>query len=414
MDRKSIKKYIVILLIVAILLMLIIAILNVSHKYANPNNEYIFPITDENIVEKVKSHRLYYSLINIVAKYYGYIGQKNEEAVYKTLDSEYLKNHVIDEVLQKITSEDPIFYAKEIYVQTNDEEYIYYVYGNVKEYLDSKELQDIYLKVYIDNNTEAFAILPINKEEYSNAISGKEKGAFKNIESNEYNTFEYLTISNITMATYIFNNYKQIINTDTQKAYDMLDKEYREKKFNSIQEYEKYLEDRKEINYSVLNKYNILEKDDYIEYTCMDQNGNKFIFKETFVMEYSAMLDDYTIDTQEFIDKYNSVTAQEKVILNIDKFYKSLNDKSYYFAYNFLADGFKNNYFKESEDFRKYMKTSIFEENEISYVSFSEESGLYKYTINIKNKEDETQYIQKTIIMKLGEGTNFELSFNVE
>ena len=55
----------------------------------------------------------------------------------------------------------------------------------------------------------------------------------------------------------------------------------------------------------------------YTEYTCMDQFENYYIFRENKVMDYSIILDNYTIPTEEFIEKYNSVNEQKKVVLNI-------------------------------------------------------------------------------------------------
>ena len=120
------------------------------------------------------------------------------------------------------------------------------------------------------------------------------------------------------------------------------------------------------------------------------------------------MLDTYTIDIEEFIEKYESVNEKEKVILNIQKFINSINDNNYNYAYNCLADSFKNNYFSNVEDFKNYIENNFGNNIDISYIEFDTVAEkYYTYRVNISNR------IQKTFIVQLGEGTDFKLSFDI-
>ena len=51
---------------------------------------------------------------------------------------------------------------------------------------------------------------------------------------------------------------------------------------------------------------------DYTQYVVLDENGRYYIFKESSVMNYSVLLDMYTVELQEFTDKYNSAKGEEK------------------------------------------------------------------------------------------------------
>lgn len=412
MDKNKVRKIILILLIIFIVLLIILLAImpKIEKKYFISDDEYIFPVTDENILAEVEDYKQYFTVTNIIATYYGYIGERNEDAVKSILDNGYFGEHTIQDELKKVESIEPIFYTDKMYVQTNDVQYIYYVHGNLKNYLNDIQSKEIYLEVYLDNSSNSFDILPIDANKYENAVSGKELSTLKEIKSNEYNAFSYVMVSDMTKATTIFNNYKQIISSDIEKAYDMLDEEYREKKFGSIEGYKEFL-NSKQLTYSILKEYNVTEKKDYAQYSCIDQNGNQYIFKETGVMEYTVLLDNYTIVNDEFIQKYNNLSEQQKVALNIEKFIQAINDKSYHYAYNCLADSFKNNYFKEEMDFETYAKENFYADNNVTYNSFEKQGELYTYSVILTDKETGAQK-NKTFIMQLKEGTDFVLSFD--
>ena len=132
-------------------------------------------------------------------------------------------------------------------------------------------------------------------------------------------------------------------------------------------------------------------------------------------MKYTLILDTYTIDIPEFVDRYNSVTNQEKVILNINKFMQSINDGDYKYAYSILADSFKQNNFKTLEEFTNYVKTNFFENNKFDYRKFSGEADTYyTYEVDITDSSNASEEVKtKTFIVLLEDGTDFKISFNV-
>ncbi len=147
------------------------------------------------------------------------------------------------------------------------------------------------------------------------------------------------------------------------------------------------------------------------EYICLDQYGNYYIFTENAIMDYTVILDTYTIDLPEFTEKYDNGTEQQKVALNIDKFMQSINAKDYKYAYGCLADSFKNNYFKTQEEFENYARENFYESNTVGYNEFNTQGDVYTYSVILTDKNTGEQKT-KTFIMRLGEGTNFEMSFN--
>lgn len=164
---------------------------------------------------------------------------------------------------------------------------------------------------------------------------------------------------------------------------------------NKLEKYTaEYLEDKKEYQYS-----------------CIDKNGKYFIIFEKDILDYSIFLDEYTVDIPQFIEKYNNSDIQKKVALNIDKFIKGINDKNYNYSYSVLADSFKKNKYPTISSFESDMKNQIFDNCSVEYSVFSQQGSNYSYRITLKSGEESKSM---NVIMKLGDGTNFEMSFSFE
>lgn len=228
----------------------------------------------------------------------------------------------------------------------------------------------------------------------------------------ECNEIQYISMSIDDLILIYFDDYKTYMLENPEQAYNLLDKEYREKRFGNIDGYKTYIANNKEmISNNSLESYKISVDDEKSQYICLDQYGNYYIFTENAIMDYTVILDTYTIDLPEFTEKYNSATDQQKVALNIDKFMQAINSKDYKYAYNCLADSFKNNYFKTQEDFENYAKENFYASNTVGYKEFDTQGEYYTYSVILTDKETEAQK-NKTFIMKLEEGTNFVLSFD--
>lgn len=255
---------------------------------------------------------------------------------------------------------------------------------------------------------------PIKKEE--TVVYEKPEERYTTVkEKYECNEFEYVNVSTESLLLSYFNKYKENIVNNVEKAYETLDSEYRQKRFGSIDKYKEYISSNYDnIILATLDTFKVdTSNKEYTQYICTDLNKNYYIFRETAIMQYSLILDTYTIDLPEFLQKYNSTNDQGKVALNIQKFMQAIDSKDYNYAYNCLADGFKQNYFNTVDEFKKYAEENFYSRNLVTYTEFKEEGGLYKYTVNINNANYQEEIKTKTFIVKLNEGTEFEMSFNV-
>ena len=125
----------------------------------------------------------------------------------------------------------------------------------------------------------------LNKEEVDQEF-------LKNYEVNEYIP-TYISDEDLTKI--YLNEYVYIMFSDIEKAYELLDKEYREKRFGSIEFFKEYVNGLTYSNYK-LDRFYVDNKGKYIIYGAFDTNGNIFIFKTNGVMQYTVYLDDYTVE----------------------------------------------------------------------------------------------------------------------
>lgn len=441
-SQKTILSIIIILIIVVILLGIIIVVGNKNKKIGG----YRYTVIDEEKIlvktlEPVKIRNSFYAVQECTNKYFIYYTQifnineeyyskstqqeieetekQNIKVLYNMLDNEYIdEKEVTQDNLKSKLSEigNCIVNITEMYVSEAENNIELYVVKGILKDRITQEIKDFQIIVKIDMVNTTFSVLPQEyiEEKYSDLTIGKEITVeiLDNIEKNENNTFKYNSISDEIYVKDLFNKFKNQILNSKEVAYNKLDKEYSNKKFETFTEFKESIENNKE-RYSNMQveEYQKNITDEYVQYVIIDKNRNYYIFNETAVMEYTVMLDTYTIGSLGFLNKYNSTNEQGKVALNIDKFFQALNAKDYNYAYNCLADSFKNNYFKTQQEFEAYVKANFYENNSVEYKSFETEGDLYTYSVIITNEQTKEQK-SKTFIMQLGEGTEFVLSFN--
>ncbi len=271
----------------------------------------------------------------------------------------------------------------------------------------------------LDNQSNSYSIFLedyLNKHNYNENMKKEDiKINSDSIKANGYNKYIKINTAETYVITQYFSELKTKMINKTQEAYELLDKDYREKKYGGYDNFKRYVENNKNtIAYANIKNYQENEYDDIKEYVCIDDNGEYYIFLEETAGNYRVVLDTYTINIPSFLEKYNEASEEIKVGYNIQKIFDAINDGDYKYVYNKLDDTFKSNNFKTQADFEKYVKQNFYENNSISHERCEKNGNTYMYDITIKNKADEKQTINKTIIMQLKEGTDFVMSFNVK
>lgn len=340
------------------------------------------------------------------------------------LDKEYTKqyNVALKNIDQKFSNyyTKLTFHVENMYVVDAQEELaIYFVYGNLINIGNSK-VQEYGFIVKRDIQNLLFTILPydyiIDNNLGESKIAKQNLDKLKNtkIESQDANYYVSDAYDDEYIAKYYFNIYKTNLQGNVEEIYRKMDKNYREKRFGTLQDYKNYVsENYKELLKCNVNQYNTEIENEDTNYICKDQFGNYYIFKEQEIGQYTLTLDTYTLDQEKFNQKYEAATNREKVAMNITKFFQMINTKDDKSAYAVLSNNFKNRYFKTEEAFKQYIKTNLYSYNEINLVNFSDEiSGIFTYYIEVANKENEkSKKIKMNIIMELLENRQYRISF---
>lgn len=443
---KKMEKIIILIMLIIVISIIIITLLLKNGKKSEKDEistgtaSHEEQLNEENRIKKIDSNQDYFDVKDCIEN-------------YKKISSDWRKaknnsdEQRINDVKQKIESIIPSFVTekmdKDIYeevilkegivridniyksVQTiNEEEYkestniCVYIVNGVLLNSNASENESFKIILILDMNNLTYYVVPeiyIEKQNIS-IDEGKSLNIYneKSIENKEYNTFSYTSINDQDICKEYLSRLKLNIKYDLQTAYNELNEEYRNKRFSNIDDFKQYITNNN-LGDVELSKYKVNRYDEYSEYICLDQSGNYITFKAENVINYSVILDTYTINSNAFVEKYNKGNEQVKVGMNIEKVIEALNGKDYKYIYNKLDDSFKENNFNNTEKFEAYMKKQFFNKNKAEYLEFSKEGNIYIYKINVCSTEENNEEVKSvTIIMKLLEDTDFVISFNIE
>ena len=443
----KIKKIIFLIVIMIVILISVLLVLNKRNAEKGINNKgEILEQEDAGMIvtgsmEEVSSRSDYYIVKNIVNGYTDYINQYNTDSYYSKAegevkitdedkkeylniisnfyDSEYMKknnfnNKGIIEDIQIYKGYDNVRIDKMYYQNINEYISLYMVQVVlVKDNKDSDKNVTILIK--LDTQNATFSIIP--KKGYTNIKVGESmEYSDSNIEKNTYNQYQYKNIDDIQMVDDLLVKYKNAVLYNRKEGYELLDKDYREKRFGDYNTFSKYVENNiKEISSMTFTKYLVNTGDDYKEYVCKDQYENLYIFHEKAVMDCTVKLDTYTLDNDTFNEKYNSSSTQYKVMMNIDKVRQMMNARDYRTMFNYLDETFRTTYFENDEDkFEEYMRYQFSSHYTFEFGEYSDESGVSIQEVTMKDmNENNNGDIGERFYMQLNEGTDFVMSFNV-
>ena len=425
------KVMIVMIILIAVLIIALVIILrsfnknNSSDYNSNTVFEQQISYEENNNILKETNRNQYYAVKNIVDKYMRDLNnlkkddiKDNSNAVYSILDKQYVEEFNVTEsnVKEKfnIYTDNEKIHINDMYTfEKSASIKIYFIYGTT-----INTGNEIKLLVKTDSKNSTFSIFPgeyLEKYGYNEQTNVESINILEDeILANEYNTFKYSNVSDEQMAIYYFEDLKNKV-FEENGLYNILDENYRQKKFSSIEKYNLYLNNLKNdvINRSIV-QYKVSNEDGYNVYILVDQEDNYYIFKENAIMYYTVILHTYTVEIPQLIYTYNNATDAEKVLINIQKVFAAINDQDYNYVYDKLDSTFKQNNFPTLEDFEKYIQDNFFEKNKIGYSQYRTSGNLHIYDITITDRNNSnSSSITKNFIMQLLDGTNFVMSFNV-
>ena len=438
---KKKRNIIIIVATIGIIIILIIANIakkdNISKEEMNKiysevkeNNE---DVKDE---KPIRTNRIntYVTVEETIKNYIENTKNQNVELVMSVLNKEYIsKNNINSNNLSSSTQQykNITSYKNiEMYEQNSEKFTAYYIKGQINDQ------GNVYFEIGVDVNNHTYDIMPITENEYTTKIN--QSTGERTIEKNENNSIEF---KDYDIAKMYFDDYLKQMISNPEKAYNLLDKQYRETKFenyngfvqyinanrekleltykmetldnNDFEKYSDYLDFKLQHSNLGIKKYSIETYESYVQYTCQDAEGNYYIFSAQYPMDYSVVLDVYTTDTQYFKNMYSRSTDQNKAKLNLEKIQEALNNKDYKYIYSKLNATFKANNFATESQFESYMKDNFFDKNQITYNIVEKQGDAWLFNAKLNNANGKEQK-GINLVVKLNEGTEFEMSFSIK
>lgn len=439
----NIKKIIMYIIIIIIILIIILIVL--LKRQSNNNQNEIISIEDNgeelvkeqdvNGYKEVDDNSIYYSVVNIINQYIELIKynenfniedevedsteeNQNLKIIYEFLDNNYIrKNNIsinnIQDYIYEVTT-NTIFIPMNMKVKYGLNCNIYIL----QSYLVDDDIKEKYFVIRMDNKNQTFSLEFINQK-IDDIEHIKIEDNDKNISKNNSNNFEIEMIDDGKMAQIYLQHYRDLSLVYPELIYnEYLDDEYKKNRFGSFENYKEYIDKNiDELQNIETVKYSTeITDNNNINYICIDQYQNTYIFTVSGILKYKIKLDTYTLTSDKFISTYNNSDNQIKVQMNIDKFFMMLNNRDYVSAYNLLENDYNNQNFENEEKFEQYIRNGLPSHYKIKYNSF-EQIGNDKYVQNITLLDimnNDEEYLNIDMIIELEEEMKFKVLFMIE
>lgn len=341
-----------------------------------------------------------------------YLMEYVEDETYITTEEE--KSKTMFEILSSILnySNDKFSIIKEIYKMNLPKVQGYAIYS-----IQNDEAK--YNIIYLDSMNSTYKIENIEQEEFNkikNNIVNNKYILSDSIDSNGNNSYSVSILTDEDFAISYYDIIRNLINSNEDELYNMLNKEYKEKRFQDNTSFINYCTNMKNLlQNTYVTQYSKELENGKEKYICIDNIGNTFIIKLNSNVDFEIQLDDYTIETDDFKTKYSKTDNKTKAITDVDKVMKMINYKDYQSLYNVLDETYKTNNFATLNDFINYLNNTFYNFNYYSISNTSEQGPYYVVTVLCKeNATNASDFKESKMIISLGEDTNFTMSFVLE
>ena len=352
------------------------------------------------------------NIINNKNEEENYIMEYIEDETYITTEEENTKTmySLLTNIIN--SSNENYIFIKEIYKCNLPKVQAYAIYAKQND-------SDKYILVYLDSTNYTYRIENIEQEDYNNIKNNIVNNKFilsDYIQNDGNNSYSIDILTDEDFAGIYYDIVKNLIDSNENELYNILNKEYKEKRFPDSSSFIKYCTSMKNLlQNTYITKYNKEIENGTEIYTCVDNLDNIFTIKVITNVNFEVQLDDYTIETEDFKTKYNNSNYDVKVITNVDKVMKMINSKDYQALYNLLDSTYKTNNFATLDSFINYINTAFYSYNYYSISNTSEQGSYYLVTVLCKERATASADSKENkIIISLGEDTSFTMSFVLE
>lgn len=143
----------------------------------------------------------------------------------------------------------------------------------------------IIIYMFINQNKQNNNVTSNNDVETEYIMSPKTYGV------NEYSK---LYVSDAQMAAIYYNEYKNYLNDNLEKAYELVDNEYKKYKTKDFSSFKNYINSKK-IKTGELKEYKVENNKEFVYYIVKDNKNNVLVFKTNGILQYTVYLDNETV-----------------------------------------------------------------------------------------------------------------------
>lgn len=312
------------------------------------------------------------------------------------------------------------FYIEDAYYQEIevDVEAKIYIYGRLfyNNYANNKTMY-IILNTNYDNMLydEKIEKDGITKTEYDSIIA-KLKEQTTTTKLSSYDSSKKFTLKNATdedIITRYLEYYQNMVLYDTKDAYDLLNDDYKNKRFGSYNSFEKYVNDYNQtIENLTLEKYGMSYGETTTKYIAQDTKENYYIFECKSVLDFDIQLDNYTIEIDDYKAKYNALTDQQKAAICLSNVIQMINTKDYENLYKKVDETFRSKNFPTIDEFKNYINNRYYYYNIVSNTQARMDSNIYVLSFDISSGNNTSAETKKAnLLIQLVNDTEFKISF---
>ena len=354
-------------------------------------------------LEKVTNTSTYFVLKQCMEIYYN---SKKVKSNMGIIDNEAVESLDLNEenVVNLIgTIQTPLFTIDDIYSQKIDSNKRFYVVYHRLE-TSSSTCKNSVIIIKIDRKNNIFSIYPyefLEKNNLNNLKENEHINLNKKIENNAVNYYSNLNISDSDITKELFERFKFDLTKDLDKLYNVIDEEYRSNRFENIEGFKNFIQEKNnELSNERIERYSVNQYNNFTEYVGISKNRN-YIFIVQDLMNYTIILDNYTIGTPYYLKVYNSSLPHIQARYCIDRVMSAINDKNYKFVYGKM-DILKRQSLGSYENFEKYLQNIFYDKTSYEFADYEVigENVCYDYIVYLDNKE-EKQDVKRQIKIRI-------------
>ena len=303
------RKILFIIIAIILIIVMYIIISNISKKSKFPKEDdpleadVIKVAETKGKFQEINNLSEYYTLKACIDKFYStYSGLHADESeivgkmLFDMLDQKYIDEFdiTLGNLKEKLpeSKESVQTINKVMYITEYEGIYMYLINGS-RRIEEDNSIIEFDMIVIMDRIDNAFSVLLEDYVKLNNykAPTVGESIRFeipKKIIKNTNNAFGYIGVSYNDYALELFNQFRSDLIYNRERAYMLLDEDFKERNFPSYEEFNNYINNNQRSFYLLkFGSYTTSIESEILNYICMDLNGEVYVtFKPTSTMQY--------------------------------------------------------------------------------------------------------------------------------